>query len=414
MQRFFETARTLLRNRSFLALLLCNILLGLAYSFVGPFMSMFGVEEVGMSNVVFGVFMTVTSLSAILLSTLLAHWSDTRFSRRTMLVLGAVCGTLGYAGYAFVRDVTWLVVIGSLLLGVSSITFSQLFAHAREMVSRSDVSPTETPLYMNVFRLFFALSWTVGPATAAWVMLHYSYRGTFLVAAAVFLLFLLAVLRYVPYAPPFVGGKKPAVLPLRRALTRPVVLAHFVAFVLVFTATTICMSNLPLLVLKTLGGNQGHVGIIYSVAPVFELPFMFFFGMLATKGDHARLIRLAFLLAVVYFAGLSLVRAPWQVYPLQVISAAIVAVVSGIAITFFQNFLPDQVGTATNLYSNAMRVGGTAGYLLFAAIAEPFGYRAVFIFCTGLCLIALGILLHYRRQAGSAETPLAATRPAAP
>jgi SET family sugar efflux transporter-like MFS transporter len=397
MQRFLETARTIFRNRSFMALLCCNVLLGLAYSFVGPFMSMFGVEEVKMSNVTFGVFMTITSVTAIVLSTVLAHWSDTRCSRRTMLVLGAVCGTLGYAAYAVVRDVVWLTVIGSLVLGISSITFSQLFAHAREMLSRSDVSPTETPLYMNVFRLFFALSWTVGPATASWVMLRFSYFGTFLVASAVFFLFLLAVLRFVPYAPPFIGAKAAKPMPLRQALTRPVVLAHFIAFVLVFTATTICMSNLPLLVLKTLGGNQGQVGIIYSVAPVFELPFMFFFGMLATKGDHARLIRFSFLLAVVYYAGLSLVGAPWHIYPLQVISAAIVAVISGIAITFFQNFLPDQVGTATNLYSNAMRVGGTAGYLLFAAIAEPFGYRAVFVFCTGLCAVALGILWRYRR-----------------
>lgn len=408
MQRFLSTARTVLRHRSFLALLGCNILLGLAYSFVGPFMSMFGVEEAGMSNATFGLFMTVTSLSAIVLSTVLAHWSDTRFSRRAMLVLGAVCGTLGYAAYAWLRDVVWLTVVGSLLLGVSSITFSQLFAHAREMLSRSDVPPADTPLYMNVFRLFFALSWTVGPATASWVMLHWRYRGTFLVAAAVFFLFLLAILRCVPYAPPFVGEKKPKPLPLRRALTRPVVLAHFVAFVLIFTASTICMSNLPLLVLRTLGGHEANVGIIYSVAPVFELPFMFFFGMLATKGDHARLIRFAFLLAVIYYTGLALVRAPWHIYPLQILSAAVVAVVSGIAITFFQNFLPDQVGTATNLYSNAMRVGGTAGYLLFAALAEPLGYRLVFVFCTVLCVVALGILLFYRRR-DAAPPPEAAT-----
>jgi SET family sugar efflux transporter-like MFS transporter len=213
----------------------------------------------------------------------------------------------------------------------------------------------------------------------------------------VFFLFLLAVLRFVPYAPPFVGNKNTPPQPLRRALTRPVVLAHFIAFVLIFTATTICMSNLPMLVLKTLGGNQDHVGTIYSIAPIFELPFMFFFGMLATKGNHARLIRLSVVLAVVYYAGLSLVQAPWHIYPLQVISAAIVAVISGIAITFFQNFLPDQVGTATNLYSNAMRVGGIAGYLCFGSLAQAYGYRAVFVFCTALCVVALSILYGYKR-----------------
>ncbi len=399
MQRFLETARTIFRNRSFLALLGCNVLLGLAYSFVGPFMSLFGTQEVGMSNFVFGVFMTITSVGSIVLSTLLAHWSDTRCSRRAMLVLGAVCGTAGYLGYAFVRDVVGLTLIGALLLGVSSITFSQLFAHAREMLSRSEVPAADTPLYMNVFRLFFALSWTVGPAAASWVNLKFHYQGTFLVAATVFLLFLLAVLRFVPATPPFVRETSAPPLPLGRALTQRVVLAHFVAFALVFMAGTIAMSNLPKLVTETLGGDQRHVGIVYSVAPVFELPFMFFFGLLATKGNHGRLIRLAFLLSVIYYAGLALVGAPWHVYPLQVISAAIVAVTSGIAITFFQNFLPDQVGTATNLYSNAMRVGGIGGYLAFGALAQAFGYRAVFVFCTVICTIGLALLIRYREAA---------------
>lgn len=406
MQRFLTTARTLLRNRAFLELLVCNVLLGLTYSFVGPFMSLFGTQEVKMSNAVFGVFMTISSVTAIVLSTWLAHWSDTRYSRRSMLLLGSVCGILGYVGYAFVRDVVWITVIGSVVLGISSITFSQLFAYSREMLSRSEVSPTETPLYMNVFRLFFSLAWTVGPALASWVMIHYSFRGTFLAAAAVFALFLAAVWKCVPYAPPFVGGKPAETLPLHRALTRPGLFAHFIAFTLIFTATTISMVNLPLLVTTDIGGNMTHVGIIFSLAPVFELPFMFFFGMLATKGNNTRLIRLSFILAVVYFAGLSLVRAPWHVYPLQIVSAAMISVVSGIAITFFQDFLPDQVGTATNVYSNAMRVGNTLGYLLFAALAEPLGHRAVFVFCTGMCLVATGILYLYRK-------PHAASAPAA-
>ncbi len=403
MHRFFTTARTLFRHRDFNVLLACNVLLGLAYSFVGPFMSMFGTREVKMSDLTFGVFMTITSVASIVLSTVLAHWSDTRYSRRAMLVLGALCGTAGYAAYAFVRDVVWLTIIGSILLGISSISFSQLFAHAREMLSRSDVPPTDTPLYMNVFRLFFALSWTIGPATAAWVMSVFSYQGTFLVAASFFLFFLFAILRWVPYAPPFVGNKSAQSMPLRVALTRPVVLSHFVAFVLIFTAGTICMSNLPLLVLETLHGTQQQVGIIYSVAPVFELPFMFFFGMLATRGDHARLIRISFILSVVYYAGLSVVGAPWHIYPLQIVSAAVVAVTSGVAITFFQNFLPDQVGTATNLYSNAMRIGGTAGYLLFGSLAQAWGYRMVFVFCTALSVAALAILLWHRHRGPSAE-----------
>jgi SET family sugar efflux transporter-like MFS transporter len=154
--------------------------------------------------------------------------------------------------------------------------------------------------------------------------------------------------------------------------------------------------NLPLLVLNVLGGTGQQVGIIYGVAPAFEIPFMLYFGLLATRADLARLIRISVVLAVIYYALLVFVRAPWQIYPLQILSAAITAVVGGIAITFFQNFLPDEPGTATNLYSTAGRVGSTAGFLAFGVLASVFGNRAVFIACTALCFIALAILFASR------------------
>ena len=165
--------------------------------------------------------MTATSLSGIAISTLLARWSDTWLSRRTVLLLGGVTGALSYVGYAFVRDVVWLTLIGCVLGGISSITFSQLFAYARDLLARSEVSPRDAPLYMNVFRLFFAVSWTAGPAVASWVMLQYHYRGMFLVAALCFFLFVLILLCFVPPAQPWATGRTAATqMPLRRVLAR--------------------------------------------------------------------------------------------------------------------------------------------------------------------------------------------------
>ena len=406
MQRLITPARTILRHRAFMVLLGCNLLVGLSSAFVLPFFSMFGTIEVGMRPFVFGVFMTATSLSGIAISTLLARWSDTRLSRRSVLLLGGVAGALSYVGYAFVRDIVWLTVIGCILGGISSITFSQLFAYARDLLARSDVPSRDAPLYMNVFRMFFAVSWTAGPAVAAWVMLHYHYRGMFLVAALCFVLFVLILLCLVPPSQPRAIARAATSTPLRRALFRTDILAYFVSFSLLFTASTMGMMNLPLLVLNVLGGTGQQVGIIYGVAPAFEIPFMLYFGLLATKADLARLIRISVVLAVIYYALLVFVGAPWQIYPLQILSAAITAVVGGIAITFFQNFLPDEPGTATNLYSTAGRVGSTAGFIAFGTIASAFGHRAVFLACTALCVIALAVLFAGRDpvfQAGLRE-----------
>lgn len=394
MQGLLERCRPLYQNRDFRVVLVLSALLGLAYSFVSPFISMFGTKEAHMTSFLFGVFMTVTALSGIVLGTTLAHFSDTHISRRKMLLFASLFGTAGYVGYAFLRDFWPLLAVGTLVLGVSGTTFSQVFALAREHVSRSKIEAKQTAFYMNAFRMAFALSWTVGPAIAAWVMVGYSYRGMFLCAAGCFLLFFVVVWLGVPEVGPRKNvnpsSSQGSVL---RVLKRGDVLAHFVGFVLVFASGTIGMMNLPLLVLNVLGGAEYHVGIIYSVAPVFELPLMLYFGLLATKTDPAKIIRIGVVIAVAYYGLLSLVQAPWHIYPLQFLSAASVAVTSGVAITYFQNYLPHHPGSATNLYSNATRIGSTVGYLLFGTLSWNFGYRAVFYFCTGFTLIALVLIL---------------------
>ncbi len=159
------------------------------------------------------------------------------------------------------------------------------------------------------------------------------------------------------------------------------------------------MMNLPLLILGELHGLERDVGTAYSLAPLFELPLMFYVGVLATRVAHEKIILAAIAIAVVYYAGLSLTRAPLQVFALQALSAAIVAVMSGVAITFFQNYLPNQAGTATNLYSTASRIGSIGGYLGFGVIGGALGHRSVFFVTVALCALALLILLVFRRPA---------------
>jgi SET family sugar efflux transporter-like MFS transporter len=395
-RKILEATRRLLQQRDLRVVLLCSAVLGMAVSFVLPFLSLFGTQAVGMSLGTFGAFMTVTALSNIGLSTLLAHRSDTLSSRRGMLLCGAGAGALGYLGYAFTRDIIGLVLIGALVLGVASITFSQLFAHARELLERSEIPAHEAPLYMNAFRMCFALSWTVGPAIAAEMLRRWSFSGLFGGASALYVLLFLLVLGFVSKGPPSAGATSNTALPraqtgnkARALLSSPKLLFWFLAFVLVFAAHTMSISNMSLFVLTVLHGNEAHVGVIFSLAPLFELPFMLYFGLLATRVESSRLMFLAFGLAVLYYGALSLVRTPRQIYPLQFLSAAIVSVTSGVAITFFQNRFPGRLGTSTNLYSNASRLGSTSGYLVFGVSAAQFGHRGVYLVCAFFLALAL-------------------------
>jgi len=400
MSRLLRALRALGTTPGLFVVMLLCVLLGLAYSFVVPFMSLFGTREVGMSHFGFGVFMTTTSVSAIVISTWLARYSDTHWSRKSVLLLGGVSGALGYLGYAFVRDPVLLTGIGALLLGVFSVSFGQVFACTRETLEASTIERHEIPFYMNFIRLFFALAWTVGPAIAAYLMTHYSFRVTFAAAALTLLIFSALVALFVPRRPPSVASRQAAAeLPLSLALKNRQLLAHFAAFVLYFCCATMGMMNLPLLILGELGGAERDVGIAYSIAPLFELPLMFYVGVLATRLEHAKLIMGALGIGIIYYAGLALTNAPVQVFPLQALSAAVVAVMSGVAITFFQNFLPNQAGSATNLYSTSSRIGATLGYLGFGTIAGALGHRAVFGVTTVLCAVSFTTLFMYRRPA---------------
>ena len=400
MSRLKRAFRILGDTPGLLVVLFLSVLLGLAYSFVVPFISMFGTREVGMSHFGFGVFMTTTSVSGIVISTVLARSSDTRWSRKSVLLLGGLSGALGYLGYAFVRNPVALTGIGAIFLGTSSISFGQVFAYARDTLEESTIERHEVPFYMNFIRLFFALAWTVGPAIAAYLMTHFSYRVTFCAAAFTYVAFSVLVGLFVPRRPPSAASREAArAMPLSLAFKNRQLLAHFLAFCLYFCCSTMAMMNLPLLILGELHGAPRDVGIAYSLAPLFELPLMFYIGVLATRLEHEKIIASAIALAAVYYAGLCFTHAPVQVFVLQTLSAAVVAVMSGVAITFFQNYLPNQTGSATNLYSTASRIGAIGGYLGFGAIGGALGHRAVFGVTVALCSAALAILLAFRRPA---------------
>jgi hypothetical protein len=60
--------------------------------------------------------------------------------------------------------------------------------------------------------------------------------------------------------------------------------------------------------------------------------------------------------------------------------------------------LPDQAGTATNLYSSSSRVGSMIGYLAFGAVAGSLGHRAVFALSVAATLTSAGIVYAFRRE----------------
>lgn len=409
MRRSLTLAGKIFRQPNFGGLLAATFALGMAYSFVVPFMSIWGMQKIGMSAGTFRIFMTVTSLSAIMLSTTLARWSDTHISRRRMLIMGSCGGVLGYCGYAFVEDPVALTIIGSTAIALASVSFSQLFAHVRETFGHSHDADLSLGFLMSLVRVCFSFAWTVGPAIGAWMMAGFGARGVFLGAGALWLLFMVGILRYVPHSPPAGHAHAETHLPVWRVITRGDIFISFAALTLVFGAHATNMMNLPLAVVTMLGGKESDLGIIFAVGPIVEIPLMLWFGHLATRGHQLLLIRLGVLATVGYFLLLSLATQPWHTYPAQVLSGISFAILTNITISFFQDMLPGQRGLATTIFANAHNLGNLLGYFFFGALLEAYGHRGVFLACSFSSAAALVLILLYRHRTVVSVAPATAT-----
>lgn len=399
-----RAGRLWLWKRPFPGLFVTAFVLGLTGAFMAPFGALWATEQVGMSAEELGAFMTLNALSAIVLSTFIGRWSDTHLARRTLLLVGSAAGAVGAVGYALVRGFLPLLLIGSTAFALAALNFAQLFAHAREELTRvgrdakpADAAPAasasaaDAPFALGLLRACYALAWLVGPNLGAAIKRHWGYPGLFFSAAGFFVLLAACAAGFVVERP---RQPEPTLTasPWKAALAEPRVLAYCAAFGLMFAATTLNSLNLPLYLTRELGGDERSVGLAFAVSPLFEMAFMIGFGHVASRGHARHVMLFGSAAAVAYFVLLGFVTAAWQVYPLQILLAAGVAVTASVAIPLCQDLLPRQPGLVTSLYSNALKLGSLIGFSGFGLLASRVGHEGLCLVCASLAAATLAIV----------------------
>ncbi|MBH5320325.1 sugar efflux transporter [Paenibacillus sp. GSMTC-2017] len=353
-----------------------------------------------MSNTSFGIFMALSSVANVVISTYIGKISDSRIDRKTILILATTSLIIGYLGYAFIRDYYILLFIAMFVLGIASSGTPQILAFARESINNSNVSPKETPLFLNIFRMTFSLSWTIGPAIAAIILVHTDFRGTFMIAAGGYFIMLVLIIFFIKSNKIAKTERKPQPR-LVTHLKNPFISANVIAFILITAASNMNTVNMSYYVLKILNGSKEQIGIIFSIAPIFEIPFMLGMGILATKIDNKIIIRIGALISVLYFVLLSIVDSVWQIYLVQILSAAYISIIMGTAVSYFQDFIPNEAGTATTLFTSSTRIGALLGFLLFGVFSQYMGYKFVYLLCIVFTLVALIMLVIFNKNPNS-------------
>lgn len=396
MRTWPTKARLILGQPGFAGLLGAGLAVGMGASFVVPFLSLWGTQVVHLTESGIGLYMTATMLSQIVVATTLARWSDTHLPRKVMLLVGGMGGAIGYAVYAYVHDVRILVVVGCTILALAVLCFSQLFAYGREHYYDREIPGIPPGFLMSVLRVSFSVAWTAGPSVSAWLMVGFGFRGIFLGAVALYLVFVASIWRFVPYEPRAAHVRASVREPVWRVLTRGDILAVTIAFTCIFAAHAMNVMNLPLMITNVLGGTGRDVGITFGIGPLVEIPLMLWFGHLAARGHSLALLRIGGVSTVLYFMLLSWVQAPWQVYFLQFFHGMSFAIISNVGILFFQDLVPGQPGLATTIFANSANAGNLLGFFAFSRLVTPLANRGMFLASAALTLITAVVMFLYR------------------
>ncbi|MDY7085937.1 MAG: sugar efflux transporter [Actinomycetota bacterium] len=377
-------------SRRLLPLALVFVAVGISTSFVGPYLALFLSDAVHAGPVKTTVFLLVAPLSGVLMSWLVGRLSDRRPIRRRLLMAGALAGFAGAAATAFVRDYWVLFALTVTLTALAGILFPQAFAYARQVLQQGD--PKRAAMGISSLRTLFSVAWVAGPPLAALVLADWGFTYTYGLAAIMYLVVALLVLRFLPEAGPPAAQARRVDRPPAPEAGRLTIVLLVAGFTVTQTAQVLGVQAMPLFVSDDLGGSVRDAGLVLGLCAAIEIPLMLGFGMLSTRFPVRGLIVFGVVCAIAYQATATLAGSVWVLAAAQVLNAAFIAAVGGLAISYMQDLLPAHPGRATTMITNTFPIGQILAAPAFG-LAQHFGFRLAYGLNLALCVLGLALIL---------------------
>ncbi len=393
----------MLRLPHALPLALSCFLLGFGLSLAVPYMALYAVKKAGMSPLQLGLFLTVNAISAVIIATLLARWSDRLPNRKPIVLATMAAGTAAYALIGVTPHFAGLLVIGAGLLSLGAAAFPQMFSFAR--ASLQDVPTDLADRAMTLLRAVFSLSWVVGPGLGAVILGAGNYTAVFLSAAACFALSALPLLRVPGRRPQPTPGITPDLPDTPRPAARRAIALGALAFVLYGMSMQMGMAMFPLFITETLRGTSGEVGFLVGLCALLEIPVMIALVTWRRLPGVPTLVAAGMALFVAHFALVYVADSMPLLIAAQVIRAVVLAILAGLGMTYFQTLMPGRFSAATTMFANTGSIGGMLSGITSGAVAQTLGYRSVFLVCAALTLLGFLVMTWTHRRPAPESTP---------
>lgn len=381
---------------SYALLFMCMALQGMGISLSTPFLSIYFTEKLGVSIGMFGLYLAVTLIAGIWISTLIGRRSDLGLNRKGVYLFSTLANVLAFSGYLFIHDFPILFIYMTVFTALGAPGMPQLFAISREAVIKSQF--TERAFANSTLRSAFSLGFITGPLIGTLLLAAIGFKGIFLGTIGAFLLVALLVFLFLKSNTEMKSNQAEVKIKSFRLAQNRDILIPFLILILMYTAHWMSSINTALFITNNLGGTTSDVGLVSSICAALEIPFMIVLGLLSAKYSNRILVFCGAIFGGAYYFVILISNAMWQMLAAQILLAVFVAVISAIGISYIQDLLPRMPGYASTLYSNSSTIGRLLGSLVGGGVASIVGYRYSFIFCFILIIVAVIMLAISGRQ----------------
>ena len=369
------------------------LLWGLHSSLLSPALALILATLYDASTADIGWTLAIYNVGGFIASIVLPAWTDRRRTYLRMLMAAGVLTIALAAALAAASTLPWATVALVVLGGPAGLGTTMLFAHLRD-------AGAATSAIVNT-RAIISAAWMGGPPLATVIIGWAGARGILLALMLIALanIAMTAVMMRQHRATPAAAAepaRSPHALPPGSRLATVLIIG---AFVLFQATNATAMTFMALYVTETIGLPVLWAGVVLGLAAALEVPALVITGRLGDRISHLTLVAAGALLSAVYYAGLVIVTEPVLLLVLQLPNALGFAAISGIGLALFQDLIPG-AGMSTGLFMNARRVGAVLSGPIIAAGALPLlGQRGIFVICTVLTLIGLGMIPLAKRLA---------------
>ena len=381
--------------------LVAAFIIGIAGALQAPTLSRYLAEDVKVNPYQVGLFYSINAVAGIVISFLLAQYSDNKGVRRNIILFCCLMGIGNCITFAFSRQYFILVTVGIFFSALTSAAMPQIFASAREY---TDKTGRNVVVFNGILRAQLSLAWVIGPPLSFALAVNYGFTIMYLSAAAMFFVAMLIVFLCFPVIkrPTSVTKKQE---PKEKIFNNPNVILLFIASISMGTANMMYLIDMPLYIDDILPGSPSLPGHLMGIAAAIEIPAMLIASMLVPRFGNKNLICFAVICGIIFYIGMVSTQNEWMLIGLQFFNGLFIGIIASIGLIYFQDLLPKRTGVASTLFNNCISCSIILAGMLQGVISANFGHQSIYTISLAMVILSFILCLIIQPPPSAIKSP---------